>query len=251
MKPSRLVASTVVLGVLLALVTPSADAGDTPIQTIPFESIPTDTSLVGGPDITLDGPTVVTQDLSVQGEVESVTGGVRFPDGTLQLTAATGVCGSNERAGLYDNRIPAVTPPEPYSEVCFKGGSVQSDVHTISESTAGGSCVPGDLGWIIERDERTAAAWDAARVECLLIGMRLPEPFEWRISCVDAATFGLNDMTGNWEWASNEAEPIISSNGTYGIATAAFGNAGCANAGHSWVGNSVNNNEVRAFRCVL
>ena len=80
MKPSRLVASTVVLGVLLALVTPSAHAGDTPIQTIPFESIPTDTSLVGGPDITLDGPTVVTQDLSVQGEVESVTGGVRFPD---------------------------------------------------------------------------------------------------------------------------------------------------------------------------
>lgn len=228
-------------------------AGTTPIQTISFETIPSEVSLVGGPGITLDGETVVTQDLAVQGVVESTTGGMRFPDGTLQITAATGICGSNERAGLYDNRIPDVTPPEPYSEVCFKSGSVLSDVHTISESTAGGSCVPGDLGWIIERDQRTAAAWDAARVECLLIGMRLPEPFEWRISCVDAPTFGLNDMTGDWEWASNVALPIRSPTGSAsaGVGASTFGSVNCASGSNSWIGNSVHANNQHSFRCVL
>lgn len=260
MKASSPIASVLpvlALGTFLALVAqPSlADdlAGTTPIQTISFETIPSEVSLVGGPGITLDGETVVTQDLAVQGVVESTTGGMRFPDGTLQITAATGICGSNERAGLYNNRIPDVTPPEPYSEICFKSGSVLSDVHTISESTAGGSCVPGDLGWIIERDERTAAAWDAARVECLVIGMRLPEPFEWRISCVDAATFGLNDMTGDWEWASNVAFPVRSPTGaaTAGVGVGIFGEVNCASASTAWVGTNTDVSNELTFRCLL
>ncbi len=226
------------------------EGGGTMIQNIPFETLPAGVDLVGPGGITLDGPTAVTGSLTVAGILESTIGGILFPDGTVQTTAATTSGAQTANSGLYNNRIPDFTPPQPYSEICFKAGSVQSDIHAISESPAGGLCEPGDLGWIIERDERTAATWEAARVQCLLQGMRLPEPFEWRVSCVDAATFGLNDMTGNAEWASNAAIPLVTTS-SVGIGATIFGFSTCSSASFSWVGRGTPSSESEAYRCLL
>ncbi|ETX08737.1 MAG: hypothetical protein ETSY2_03630 [Candidatus Entotheonella gemina] len=52
-------------------------------------------------------------------------------------------------------------------------------------------CLPGDIGWIIEADERPMESWEMAKAECLKFGMRLPEPFEFLFSCTNAEGFGL------------------------------------------------------------
>ena len=228
-----------------------SDPRGTTLQNIPFETLPPGVGLVAGGGITLDGATLVTQGLTVQGTIESTAGGVRFPDGTVQTTAASTGGAQTANSGLYDNRIPEFTPPEAYSEICFKASSVQADIHTISESPAGGSCEPGDLGWVIERDERTAASWGAARIQCLLLGMRLPEPFEWRASCVDAATFGLNDMTGNAEWASNTAVPSAFAGTVAGTAVSIFGSSSCDWGSFGWLGKNDDVASQHSFRCVL
>ncbi|MCB1034121.1 MAG: hypothetical protein KDD47_09845 [Acidobacteria bacterium] len=246
------------LSVLAAILTISATPAlaqggpeGTGIQNIPFETIPSGVDLVGPGGITLDGATLVTQPLTVQGIIESTTGGIRFPDGTVQTTAAVPLNAGPGGSALYDNRIPDLTPDQAYSEVCFKDGRVQVDSHPVAEATAGGSCEPGDLGWIIEKDERPAATWEAARVQCLLRGMRLPEPFEWRLSCVEAEAFGLHDMVGNWEWASNAPTPWVEANGVSGTSVSAFGSSGCGHGTQSWLGSSDNAAETRTFRCVL
>ena len=107
--------------------------------------------------------------------------------------------------GLYSNTIFDGTPPRPYTEVCFVDGAVRSDVHYVSEPTDGGNCLPGDIGWIIERDERPDLVWFDAKMTCLLDEMRLPEPFEWAFSCNRQDELGLHDMTGNIEWGSNSS----------------------------------------------
>ena len=83
---------------------------------------------------------------------------------------------------------------------------------------------------------------------CLENGMRLPEPYEYKVSCVDAATFGLSSMTGNWEWSSNFALPKFNING--GVGVAVMGGSGCNYAGWDWVGKSDGIQGSAAFRCV-
>ena len=110
--------------------------------------------------------------------------------------------------GLYSNRIADLTPPRAYTEVCLFGGSILVDLHDVSESAEGGNCEPGDIGWIIEREERVADTWVEAKADCLLDGMRLPEPFEWVFSCVRDGALGLTGLrSGSWEWVSNAAHP--------------------------------------------
>ncbi|MDY7091416.1 MAG: hypothetical protein SX243_00440 [Acidobacteriota bacterium] len=221
------------------------------IQIISFENIPENVTVVGGGEITLDGPTAVTQGLVADGILETTSGGVRFPDGTLQTTAAATGGSQTANSGIYNNRIQDFTPAEPYTEICLKAGAIQADIHTISEPPTGGNCDVGDLGWVIERDERTATTWETAKATCLLLGMRLPETFEWRLSCLNATSFGISNMTGNWEWGSNTAAVVISSSGNSGPAVEAYGNASCNNSMFSWVASTVNSAESRAFRCLL
>ena len=133
--------------------------------------------------------------------------------------------------------------------ICFKQGQVFGDVHVISESTAGGNCLPGDLGWVIERNQRPASFWENARVACLLEGMRLPEPFEFQYSCRNAASYGLNAMTGDWEWSSNSAAPIFISS-LQGLGVTRIGLASCNSSGAAWVGNSNQISDSGTFRCV-
>ena len=159
----------------------------------------------------------------------------------------TTTTGLSANTGMYDNRIPDESFAAAYTEVCFKGGATQNDQHAGGESTAGGNCLPGDVGYIIEQNERTADYWEQAKKTCLENGMRLPEPFEYKVSCVDAATFGLSSMTGNWEWSSNFALPMYT---TYnGVASAVMGNLGCDYAYWGWVGYSTGHQTSYAFRC--
>jgi hypothetical protein len=147
---------------LVVWLTVPASGQETPIVEIPFESLP-DGLLVQGPGgISLDGNVTVNQNLNVAGIVESDSGGFRFPDGSFQTTAATVVVGASASAGLYDNRIVEMTPPQPFSEICFKNGQALGDIHVSSESSAGGNCLPGDLGFILERNQRAAANWKTA-----------------------------------------------------------------------------------------
>ncbi|MCB1056853.1 MAG: hypothetical protein KDD11_15240 [Acidobacteria bacterium] len=239
--------SALALLTALGLFVGSSALAQQEITSIPFESIPAGTSLVGGgSSILLDGYA------DVNGEV-STTEGVRFGDGTLQVTAAVSNASAN---GLYGNRIPDITPPNAYSEVCFKAGSTMSDVHSVSEPTAGGNCLPGDIGWIIERDERdsgTSASWEEARASCLQDGLRLPEPFEFYFTCTNAVAFGILDLTDDFEWSSNLAFPA-STGSTSGIGSPIIGGTGgasCDRGTFGWLGRSGGAGIPNPFRCAL
>ena len=211
------------------------------ILDVSFEEIPAGVVLQSDP-IGLQG------DSNVSGQL-SVTTGVEFGDGSIQTTAATTPEGASANAGLYNNRIPSFTPPNAYTEICIKGGALLADIHVISEPPSGGSCEPGDLGWIIERDQREAVTWARARLACLFDGMRLPEPFEWQLSCEEAASFGLNEMTDDREWAANSAIPQYNGSIT-GLGAAVFGLGSCSNGTWNWVANSSGASNSHAFRCI-
>ena len=152
--------------------------------------------------------------------------------------------------GIYDNRIANLAPPLAYTEVCAKGGVVVSDIHSVSESTAGGACIPGDIGWIIEKNERPAESWVNARMACLLAGMRLPEPFEFQYSCVSAGGLGLADLADDSEWSSNEAS-VLEAGGAAGVAVTAMGAGGsCSGLILGWVGRTAPLTQALPFRCV-
>ena len=153
--------------------------------------------------------------------------------------------------GMYSNRIILMTPPAAYTEVCFKNGTTTYDIHAASASTSGGNCVPGDIGYVIEKNERTASSWKLAKQTCLQNGMRLTEPFEWGLACTNAATWSLTAMTGNWEWASNFSLPFIVYDGIYynGVGSAIFGGTSCSYAGFDAVGNYYGNEASYVFRC--
>ncbi|MCG8458640.1 MAG: hypothetical protein MI919_20365, partial [Holophagales bacterium] len=183
--------------------------GQNEITELTFDSVPPGTSLVSqGGEIQLQGDTAVAGVVRAAGEVESATG-FRFPDGTTQITAAPSVHQAASR-GLYHNTIPEFTPPNAYTEICIKDtgfGPTSFDVHSGSEPTTGGNCLPGDVGWIIERQERGCQGGGSTRFTAtrkwLEDGMRLPDPFEWNITCGGATDYQVENMTDQWEWASN------------------------------------------------
>jgi len=154
-------------------------------------------------------------------------------------------------SGQYSNRIARVELAVAFIEVCFVDGDVQVDQHIAGERTNGGDCAPGDIGWIIEKNERNAKCWDAAKAECLKVGMRLPEPFEFKYSCDNATAFGLTAMSGNYEWASNSALPIADSVRGSGLGSTIIGNSGCGQSTWEWVGRSDTDQcDARPYRCV-
>lgn len=219
------------------------------ITAIPFESIPAGVDFIsGGGSIGLLSDTDVSGSLRTNGEVESGQG-FRFPDGSLQNTAAANATGQSGNAGLYSNTIVEFTPGVPFTEVCFKGGLMHEDIHAISESTLGGNCVPGDVGWVIEREEREVSNWHQARLQCLLVGMRLPELFEWLVSCDSANTLGLSDMVGPdsmSEWASNSAFPAQDG----GTVAARTGRLSCYDGNWSYVVRPTGVAGENNYRCV-
>lgn len=222
------------------------------ISAIPFDAVPDGTKFNGGgASIELQGDTEVSGTLTATGVIGSDIG-VRFPDSTLQSTAAAGAS-TTANQGQYSNTIADFTPPNAYTEICIKAGMVAFDIHAASESTQSGNCLPGDVGWIIERFEREAGAqvtWYSARLECLKNGMRLPESFEWRVTCDDSATFAVSDMEDLWEWTSNGVEGEIAG-GTTVLTAMVMGNGSCS---HGAVGTASNEQGVSTtweYRCAL
>ncbi len=234
--------------VLLASNVSAREGGE--ISEISFDTIPVDVTMVADA-ITLQGDVLIEEDLVVTGSVAAMTSGYSFPDGTMQTTAARGAEGVSANNGLYGNRIVDFSPPLAFTEVCIVGGSISVDIHAMGETTNGGNCVPGDVGWVMERNQRAPATWEAARMECLLNEMRLPETFEFIYSCVEDATLGLNDMTGDDEWASNSAISSFSTGGVRGMVVPSVGLNACDRGDRYWVARSDGvGGESIPFRCV-
>ena len=105
------------------------------------------------------------------------------------------------------------------------------------------------VGFCIEKNERTIRFWSVAVQNCLAVGKRLPEPFEWQTACDQAGTLGLNDMKNNWEWASNFPLPMYDGS-KFGIGVTVFGNGGCGSGLYTWLAYTTQNRSSQAFRCV-
>ena len=156
-------------------------------------------------------------------------------------------------SGMYDNRIPAnFNPPNAYTIVCFKEGSTLNDQMGAGVSTNTAiNCQPGDVGFIIEANERSNLLWENAKAACLQDNMRLPEVFEFKYSCNNAGVFGLTAMTNNFEWVSNSALPVYVQllNSKHGVGVPTMGNTFCYRAEIAWVGRHSSNIVSHAFRC--
>ena len=156
----------------------------------------------------------------------------------------------------YNNRIIEMSHDIPFTEVCFKDKKTQVDIHDAGESTAGGNCLPGDLGYIIERVQRPRDSWDKAVQTCLQNnGMRLPLFFEWQLSCRYRTDWGLESFfesqgqSAGWEWTSNSVMPMVL-RGNSGVAILIAGYAGCNYASWEWAGYHSGANYDAYFRCV-
>ncbi len=149
--------------------------------------------------------------------------------------------------GIYNNAIVAMNPPAAYTEVCFNGGMTNYDKRSAGVATGSGNCSVGNVGFIIEAGERSAQYWTQAKQICLQNNMRLPEPFEWQLSCNNSSTWGLSTMTTNNEWASNTALPMY--NGNSAVVAAIFGGGGCNYATYGPVGANYGAGYSYSFRC--
>ena len=158
--------------------------------------------------------------------------------------------GLSANAGMYNNRIIAMNPPAAYTEVCFKSGSTYYDARSAGAATGGGNCSVGDIGFVMEANERGAQLWNLAKIACTQINMRLPEPLEWQYACNNAGTWSLSTMTTNWEWASNTT--LSSYNGGYsygGLFVTVLGSGGCNYSIGGWVGRYDATALSTNFRC--
>ncbi|NJL26468.1 MAG: hypothetical protein HC897_00645 [Thermoanaerobaculia bacterium] len=228
------------------------------ISTITFEAVPEETQFVNGASqpIRLQGDTAISGNLSSAGEI-GTDAGIRFPDGTFQQTASAATVGVTANAGLYGNTIANISPPQAYTEICIKNGAMFADIHSGGDSTAGGNCLPGDVGWIFERFERDSGAqatWAEARTACLKDGMRLPEAYEWVVACEIATAQAIEGMTDNWEWASNSVELIRrsydSSLDFVAITIPLLGQGSCGFGTYGVLARNDGAVSVARFRCV-
>jgi hypothetical protein len=193
------------------------------------------------------------------GIIHSTDGGFQFPDGTIQVSAATNAAASQEliaavrrlsvNQGLYDNRVPDLTHNRSSVEICFKAGALDFDENDAGIGTAGGDCEPGDVGWIIERDERPESVWTDAKAACLMVGMRLPEVFEYQLTCHNAVVLGIIDMQDDYEWVSNTAQ--IDTVDLTEVTSAVLGLDGCNQGGGGALARPDGFQNNFNFRCAL
>ncbi len=241
--------------VLMFVMVASGAMAQTIISTIDMDTIPGDVKVVAATTIGLEADTTVTGTLATTGEVDAGAG-VRFPDGTVQVSASAGATSFQSvtaNSGLYSNKIPDITPSQDYTEVCFKAGVMQFDIHTGGEPTSGENCLPGDTGWIVERFERNAgqlADWTTARVTCLMEGMRLPEPFELQFTCDNAGLFAVSDLVTSTEWATNHAD-LVAYPSTHGAGILAKSGNSCDSFSWAFAGRSTGQRAALSYRCAL
>ncbi len=158
--------------------------------------------------------------------------------------------GMTANSGMYNNRIISMNPPAAYTEVCFKSGSTYYDARSAGVATGGGNCSVGDIGFVIETNERSANTWELARQACTQINMRFPELFEWKLSCKNAATWSLSTMTTNDEWTSNTASTVYIPGSYAGVATMVSGAGSCLRTSIYWINQNTATEGSANFRCV-
>lgn len=185
-----------------------------------------------------------SSDVATKGYVDALDTGGSSTTNTID-NSLTG------NSGLYSNTIVDTTPGNPYTEVCIKNSNLLFDQHNESSSTQGGNCVPGDIGYIIEKNENPAARWTLAKVECLKKGMRLPESFEWQLACLNNDSAGLSKMIGSneFEWTGNTALMLLGNydGGTYAPTAGGYNNCDQGNRGGIV---SYQGSPEYAYRCV-
>ncbi len=128
---------------------------------------------------------------------------------------------------MYDNKIVDMVPPNAYSEICFKNGQTLYDKHDGSSTTQGGNCVPGDRGYVIEKNRRSASFIEA-KATCTSNDMRLPEPFEWQYACSHKNEANIGDiLDSGYEWASNIPSMEVVQYNRYFTGAPVIGNGTC------------------------
>ncbi len=153
--------------------------------------------------------------------------------------------GLSANIGQYDNRIPDDSFTTAYTEICFKNATAYNDQHSGGGSTSGGNCDPGDVGFVIEANQRSSTYWSDAKSVCLSIGMRLPEVYELQISCSARVLFGLNDFLTDYEWASNTVIQLYSESMVPILA-----DSSCADSNSGIVADSSSGVDFYKYRCV-
>lgn len=110
---------------------------------------------------------------------------------------------------------------------------------------------PGsNLGFCIENDQRSGAYFEVARQTCVAAGKRLPESVEFKYACLNAPG-GLNDMTGDYEWATNFPVPIYGESPSYHLIVGQIiGGSGCTYSGIAAIVNATGTHHSVPYRCV-
>ena len=106
-----------------------------------------------------------------------------------------------------------------------------------------------NLGFCIEKNERSAAVWVAAKKACADDGKRLPEPSEWQQAC-KVNPSGITNMTDDWEFASNIPYMEYMGSGVLDLQVIRMGGGGCTYANSVVVGRNTGGEETFVFRCV-
>ena len=135
-----------------------------------------------------------------------------------------------------------------WTQLADKTGTFSPHINNCDSSEVYVTIGGGILGYCIEKNYRTAAAWDDAKEACASIGKRLPEPAEWKHACKYPPT-GLGGMSGHWEWTSNTAIPLDAANYDR-IVAAIMGGGGCTSGSWDVVASSNLGEASYAFRCV-
>lgn len=110
----------------------------------------------------------------------------------------------------------------------------------------------GDLGFCIEKDERSAAVWVAAKQACAEDGKRLPEPAEFQYVCKNLPG-GVSNMTDDMEWASNIPynELLSPATGVTDLQVVSMGNGSCTITSSGVIGrNTTGYQDSLPYRCV-
>lgn len=120
----------------------------------------------------------------------------------------------------------------------------------------GSGSTSGGTGICVEKDERSVLNFEDARLDCADEGKRLPEMAEYRRACGLAGSLGLNNMTDDYEWASNfpQVHSEWVSNG-YSAANAYWGsiimgNSSCFQVAFGIVGHTSPSATAYNYRCV-
>jgi hypothetical protein len=158
--------------------------------------------------------------ISVYADIETwadnVPGTIKAHWEVIEFGSVDALGGSTPGSGavlssdMAEDVIPDRSYPYDYTEICFKNDATFYDLHAGGEATTGGNCDPGDRGYVIEQDQRDAAAsheWSDSHYSCAGSGMRLPTIEEMTYACNMAAqTSFVGDPT---EWVHFLNDDIV------------------------------------------